>query len=125
MKQTVHVLSQRGFQLAVLTNKNQAPAEVISQHYFGHNTFDPIIGAAEGRTPKPDPTTTLEILQQWNLSPDEVLFVGDSETDVQTSINAGVCPVGCLWGFRSRDQLIEAGATILIHHPRELLNCIG
>lgn len=125
MKETINALTQRGFQLAVLTNKNQAPSEVMSRYHFGDKTFDPIVGAAEGRTPKPDPTTTFEILQQWNLSPDEALFVGDSETDVQTAINADVRPVGCLWGFRSRDRLIEAGANILISYPKEILNCIG
>jgi phosphoglycolate phosphatase len=114
-------LLQRGIRLAVLTNKNQAVAETICRHYFDPDVFDPVIGAAEGRKVKPDPQTTLEILKQWNLSPDEVLFVGDSEPDIHTAIAAGVRCVACEWGFRSKDQLLEAGAAIMIQHPNQIL----
>jgi phosphoglycolate phosphatase len=122
MNDTIETLSQRGVRLAVLTNKNQTPAEIITRHYFGDVPFDPIVGAADGRTTKPDPTTTLDILSQWNLAANEVLFVGDSETDVQTALNAGIRPIGCLWGFRSKNQLTAAGAEVLIDHPRQILD---
>jgi phosphoglycolate phosphatase len=125
MKETIRALSQQGIQLAVLTNKNQTPAEIISRHYFGTDVFDPVVGAADERKSKPDPTTTLDILNQWDLGKNEVLFVGDSETDVQTAINAGLRCIGCLWGFRSKEQLREAGTEILIEHPRQILNYMG
>jgi phosphoglycolate phosphatase len=118
------VLLQRGIRLAVLTNKNQRVAEMICRHYFDPDVFDPVIGAAEGRKVKPDPQTTLDILKQWDLSPDEVLFVGDSEPDIHTAIAAGVRSVGCEWGFRSKDQLLEAGAVIIIQHPNQILEWI-
>ena len=122
MFDTIETLSEQGLKLAVLTNKNQKPAEIVTCHYFGHDAFDPIVGAAEGRKTKPDPTATLDILNQWNLSTSDVLFVGDSETDVQTARNAGIRSIGCLWGFRSKEQLTEAGVDILIEHPRQILD---
>ena len=125
MEDVITILSKRGVRLAVLTNKDQAPAEMITCHYFGDNTFDPIVGAADGRKVKPDPQTTLDILKQWNLTTDEVLFVGDSEADIQTAINAGVRCLACQWGFRSKAQLIEAGAEILIQQPEQILELIG
>ena len=118
------VLLQRGIRLAVLTNKNQPVAETICRNYFDHDVFDPVMGAAGGRKVKPDPQTTLDILKQWNLIPDEVLFVGDSEPDIHTAIAAGVRSVGCEWGFRSKDQLLEAGAVIIIQHPKQILEWI-
>ena len=125
MKDVIATLSKRGVRLAVLTNKNQAPAEVMTGHYFGDDTFDPIVGAADGRKVKPDPQITLDILERWGLSADEVLFVGDSEADVQTAINAGIRCLACEWGFRSKEQLIEAGAEILIQQPWQILEYIG
>lgn len=122
--EVLQVLLQRGIRLAVLTNKNQRVAEMICRHYFDPGVFDPVIGAAEGRKVKPDPQTTLDILKQWDLSPDEVLFVGDSEPDIHTAIAAGVRSVGCEWGFRSKDQLLEAGAVIIIQHPNQILEWI-
>ena len=124
MTEAVAALRGRGVRLAVLTNKNQAPAEVISRHYFGEDTFDPIVGAAPGRPVKPDPQTTLEILRQWKLQAHEVAFVGDSEADVQTAIAAGVRCIACQWGFRSKEQLLQAGAQILIAHPSQILDRI-
>ena len=117
-------LSRSGVRLAVLTNKNQAPAEKITRHYFGDTVFDPIVGAAPERTPKPDPTTTLEILRGWSLTADEVLFVGDSEPDMQTAKAAGLKAVGCEWGFRSAEVLTEAGADVLITHPQQILELL-
>jgi phosphoglycolate phosphatase len=125
MQDLIATLARQGIRLAVLTNKNQAPAAVITRHYFGTETFDPIVGAEEGRKVKPDPTTALDILNVWNLRADEVLFVGDGETDVQTAQNAGVRCIGCEWGFRSREQLTEAGADILIQHPGEILDYLS
>ena len=125
MNETIETLSRQGIRLAVLTNKNQRPSEIICRHYFGADTFDPIVGAIEGRKTKPDPTTTLDILSQWNLGADDVLFVGDSETDIQTALNAGIRSIGCVWGFRGRDQLNAAGADILIDHPRQILDYLG
>jgi phosphoglycolate phosphatase len=124
IKEAIAVLRSRRIRLAVLTNKNQACAEVISRHYFGADTFDPIIGVADGRAAKPDPQTTLDILRQWKLDAAEVAFVGDSETDVQTALAAGVRCIACQWGFRSREQLLAAGANILIVHPAQILNHI-
>ncbi len=122
LEEVIVKLGEQGVRLAVLTNKNQAPAETITRHYFGAETFDPIIGAADGRRPKPDPQTTMEILQQWGLTADEVLFVGDSEPDMQTAKNAGIRAVGCEWGFRSADILTDAGADVLIQTPGQILN---
>ena len=124
VEEAIETLLGRGVRLAVLTNKNQASAEVITRHYFG-DAFDPIVGAADGRKVKPDPQTTLDIIKDWGLAADEVLFVGDSEADVQTAINAGVRCLACQWGFRSKDQLVEAGAEILIQQPRQILEFVG
>jgi phosphoglycolate phosphatase len=120
----VEVLKDRGVRLAVLTNKNQSPAQKITQHYFGADLFDPIVGAGSDRTPKPDPETTLKILSQWSLTAEEVLFVGDSEPDMQTAKAAGLKAIGCEWGFRSPEVLTEAGADILISHPQQIMDLI-
>lgn len=124
MTEAITALRQRRIRLAVLTNKNQEPAEVISRHFFGADTFEPIVGAMPGRAAKPDPRTTLRILRQWKLEANEVAFVGDSEADVRTAIAAGVRCIACQWGFRSRRQLLAAGAHILIQRPAQILDHI-
>ena len=124
MEEVITTLSKKGLRLGVLTNKNQAPSEIIVRHFFGC-AFDPIVGAADGRETKPDPQTTLDILAGWGLDADEVIFIGDSETDIQTATNAGIRCVACEWGFRSKEQLVEAGGEILIREPGQILEFIG
>ena len=61
----VEALRDKGIRLAVLTNKNQKPAELIIKHFWGEGIFDPVVGICEGRKVKPEPESTLEILEQW------------------------------------------------------------
>jgi phosphoglycolate phosphatase len=118
----VRQLGARGIRMAVLTNKNQKPTEVLLKHFWKDGIFDPIVGMGEGRKVKPNPKSTFEILGQWQLTPSEVIFVGDSEVDIQTAHAAGVTSVGCEWGFRDKQQLLAAGAEILIQKPLQILD---
>ena len=119
----LRTLHQMNIRLAILTNKNQQPAEVITRHFFG-DIFATIIGAKNGQKPKPDPQAALKILELWNLEPQEVLFVGDSEADIQTAEAANVRCVACEWGFRSKTQLLAAGAKMFIQHPKQILDLV-
>jgi phosphoglycolate phosphatase len=119
--ETLQSLHDRGILLAVLTNKNQIPAEVIVYNLFGKTLFSQIVGAAEGRKVKPDPKTTLDIIAAWGLDKSEVLYVGDSDIDIRTAYAVGIQSAACLWGYRSRQQLKDAGATLFIQHPEQLL----
>ena len=58
------------------------------------------------------------------LAPEDIAFVGDGETDIQTAINAGMLPVGVLWGFRTEEQLREAGGETFASSPEELIELI-
>lgn len=120
LKEVVLRIFERGIRLAVLTNKNHAPAETITNHFFGLGTFDPIVGYREGLKVKPDPQTTLDIIAGWRLQKDQVLFVGDSEVDIQTAAAAGIEAIGVSWGFRGREALTAAGAGQIIDHPDQL-----
>ena len=50
--------------------------------------------------------------------------MGDTNTDMQTAINAGLHSVGVLWGFRKKDELISAGAKHIVSRPVEILDLI-
>lgn len=121
LKEVVLRLLGMGVRLAVLTNKNQTPAETITNHFFGAGTFDPIVGYREGLKVKPDPQTTLDIIAGWGLQKDQVLLVGDSEVDIQTAAAAGIPAVGVSWGFRGKEALVAAGASLVIDKPDQLL----
>ena len=63
----------------------------------------------------------LEIAATFGIAPDCFLYVGDTNTDMETALNAGMMPVGATWGFRPRQELIDSGAKILLNHPLDLM----
>ena len=99
----------------------QELAEMIDKIHYKPEIIQEVIGDRKGYPRKPDPTTVLEIAEKLGTKPEETAYLGDSSVDMQTAVNAGFLPVGVLWGFRGRDELIEHGAKVLLAHPAELL----
>ena len=114
-------LAKRDIQLAVLSNKPDPFIQEMVVHYFPKVTFIAVAGGKDAIPLKPDPTAALEIANRCSLNVDEVAIVGDGETDIQTAINAGMCPISVSWGFRSVQTLQACGAQQLLNHPSELL----
>ena len=105
-------LRAAGMRLAILTNKSQAAADELGKTLLAPYGFCAIVGNRDGVPVKPDPTSTLALLRALGVSPDEAVFVGDGDTDVQTARNAGMRCVSVLWGYRTREELAAAGASV-------------
>lgn len=125
IEELVYSLKEKGYKLAILTNKPQQTTDVIVEKYFKPNTFDVVIGQRDGLKIKPDKQATLNILSKFDLEPQNVFFVGDGETDVQTAINSNTVGISVLWGYRTRSQLVQAGAKLFVSTPEELLSIIS
>jgi phosphoglycolate phosphatase len=115
-------LARRGIRRAILSNKPHQLTDIMARRYFGRWGFDPVFGARDGVPRKPDPASALEICRAWGLEPGEVLYAGDTNTDMRTAREAGMFALGVLWGFRSREELIEYGAQALIAEPGQMLS---
>lgn len=111
--------------VGVCTNKKEDLMAQILEHYFSNITFVETIGDRFDGQLKPNPTHPSSIAKKMNLKPSEIAFVGDSNVDIQTAINAGMLPVGVSWGFRSEEELIKTGAAKIIHDPLELLDILN
>ena len=107
--------------LAVLSNKRDDFTVELMRRRFSRWPFRVIRGERATVPRKPDPTAALEIAATLDVPPADCAFVGDTAIDMRTAVAAGMQPVGVLWGFRTRAELLEAGAKRLIAHPRELL----
>ncbi len=120
MPELINHLKAKGIKVAVCTNKAQEMADKVVSKLYG-NCFDLVFGKRDGIPPKPDPTAALESMKMLGAKPNECVFVGDSKMDVMTGVNSGAYPVGVLWGFRKKDELISGGAKSIIRKPKELL----
>lgn len=113
------VFAAHGIKLAVLSNKQHAMTQPIIHHYFG-DRFAVVQGLADGMPAKPDPTGVNLVLEALGCAREEVLYVGDSDTDMLTARAAGLTACGVLWGFRSREVLLQGGAQVLCSTVEEL-----
>lgn len=116
-------LAARGVACAVLSNKPHAFTAALCPHYFG-DRLHPVHGQRQGYPRKPDGALVTEILGISGVSAVECVYVGDSGVDMQTAKNGGVFAIGALWGFRTRDELLENGADALAQTPEEILRFI-
>ena len=123
----LNLLRATDLRLAILSNKSQRFTAAMADYWFmaeGKQTFDPVWGERAGIPVKPNPQAALAIAEQWGLSPQEIAFIGDSDVDMQTAVNAGMLAIGVEWGFRSVAELLESGAQCILQKPEELLKHI-
>ena len=111
-----------GLAMAILSNKPHDFTQVIVKEFFSSHPFRFVLGARDGLPRKPDPRGARDIMKEIGVSDSDTCLLGDTRTDMETARNAGVLPIGALWGFRSAEELRSAGAAYLIGKPEELLN---
>ena len=114
-------LFERGIRIAILSNKPHEFTKLCVRQYFSGYDFAAVMGEGEGIPLKPDPTGALEIARRLSIPPGEFIFVGDTGTDMETAVRAGMFPLGVLWGFRPEKELVESGAADTIAHPIDVL----
>jgi len=114
-------LSHRNIRMAVLSNKPDDFTKMMIREMLPEWHFELVIGARKNVPRKPDPAGAIEIAEKFNLSPAQCVYVGDSETDIEMAISAGMLPVGVSWGFRTKNQLTESGAVMVLDKPPDLL----
>ena len=112
-------LKEQGLRLAIISNKPDRAVQELSDAFFP-GLLELSVGESPSVRRKPAPDTVLTASSQIGLSVDKCVYVGDSEVDLQTARNAGMDCISVTWGFRDEAQLIEAGASVLVHTPEEL-----
>lgn len=121
----LETLEHRGIAIAVASNKYQEGTEALVQRFFGERKFVKVLGQRDGKPIKPDSGIVREIEKAYGeIRPEEVLYAGDSDVDMETGLNAGVVTAGVCWGFRSREELEAWHPQLLCACPEELRKAI-
>ena len=116
-------LKAGGAKLGVLSNKfDGAVQDVIAHHFPG--LFDAVRGEGPDTPRKPDPTGLRRMAADLGVKCNEIIYVGDSPSDMETALNAGAYPVGVSWGYRSVESLASAKAGCVIDAPHDLLDIV-
>ena len=114
-------LQKQEIRMAVASNKYQAATRKLISHYFPEINFVEVLGQREGIPAKPDPSIIYDIMRKAEVKNEEVLYVGDSNVDMQTAHHAGVTAIGVAWGFRPRTELEALHPAHILEKAEELL----
>lgn len=106
--------------LTVLSNKPHPFTVEFINHFFKDYPFVEVHGQKEDVPKKPHPQGALNIAKSLDLDPQDIIFVGDTPTDIKTAKSAGMFSVGVSWGYRSVEELQETQADIIAKDPQHL-----
>lgn len=124
MTSVLEQLQQHGVKIAVATNKIQEACEPLMKRYFPDIRFTAILGQRPGHAIKPDRSIVDEIIAIAGVERDQVLYVGDSNVDMQTAINAETEACGVTWGFRKRSEIEAFNPAHIIDSPSQITDIV-
>ena len=117
-------LRKKGIKLAILSNKVDKNTKEIISHLCKDFTFDFILGQTTIYPLKPDPTSLFKVIEELKVENDEVLYVGDSDTDMKTGNNAHVDVCAVTYGFREKEVLESYNPKYMIDSIKEILKIV-
>lgn len=118
-------LKESGVKVNVLSNKPHHQTLKSIKHYFHKFKFDFIYGKKPEFRIKPYPESIFDMIEKLGIDKKDILYIGDTNTDIQTANNAGLTSVGVLWGFRDRLELEKEGATYIVDKPSDILKIVN
>lgn len=113
----------RGFKVAVVSNKFDGAVKELCKKYF-YDLVDVAIGESENVKKKPAPDSVFEAMRILASKPEESIYIGDSDVDIETAKNAGLECISVTWGFRDREFLIKHDGKLFIDEPSEIFEKI-
>ena len=121
---TLEKIRGSGRKLVVATSKPEVYSQKILDHFGLSRYFDFLAGSTmdSSRVQKSD--VIAYALERRGIDPAEALMVGDRENDIRGAAENGIDSLGVLYGYGSKEELINAGAGALAETPEDILNHI-
>jgi phosphoglycolate phosphatase len=128
--ETLEKLQEKGILLAVATNKPHELLPDLMRHYFPTIKWAAVFGNRKDVPIKPHPQIVYDIIEtvtanSTSITKHDILYVGDTAVDMETAQNADIAKVGVVWGFRTKEELVQSHADYIIEKPQELLTIIS
>ena len=112
-------LRAAGVKQAVISNKQDSAVKRLAAEHFP-GLLETAVGESATVRRKPNPDAVLAALREMALSPEDAVYVGDTEVDLRTAENAGLACAVVGWGFRTEEELRAAGAGRIFYSAEEL-----
>ena len=123
IKEMVDTLVNNGIKIGVNSNKNDSYSKKLIEIHFPNINQDLVLGHIDNMKVKPDPEGANLLISKMNVDKKDVVYIGDSSTDIKTAENAGIDSLSVTWGFRSEEEL-KPVAHKLIYNPQEIIDYV-
>lgn len=125
INEVLQYLKSKDYYLAVASNKYQAATEALVEHYFPH-IFDVVLGERVGCPRKPDAQIVNDIIARCDLNSTDsnIIYIGDSDVDMQTARNANLPVIACSYGFCDEKTLLSYNPNYIVSTPTEIINIL-
>lgn len=121
IEEVIYQIRRMGIKTAVYTNKSDENAQNVVLTAIGPGNFDFIIGKRSDQKIKPW-GLGIDIIKKELGIDDGIIYVGDTNIDIETAKNAGIPIIAVTWGFRKASELYEAN--YVIDNPEDIIAVI-
>ena len=116
-------LKNEGYTIGLATGKPTYYSHIILKHFKIDHYFNAVVGSNMDGTRGEKPEIIRDVLAELNYDKElhEVVMIGDRKHDVHGAHHHQIKCIGVTYGYAEGNELIEAGAAHIVHHPSELL----
>jgi N-acetyl-D-muramate 6-phosphate phosphatase len=126
MGSVLEELASRRIAVGIVTNKPARLTEALLRDLELRERFTCVVSGDSLSERKPHPLPMLHAAATAGAAPDECIYVGDAERDVQAAHAAGMEALVATYGYLGEDEDWRIwGADGFIEHPRDLLAWLG
>lgn len=125
IKLVLDEIKSRGIYIATLSNKRHENVVSVINKVYGEGYFDVVLGQMDSYPKKPAPDGAFIVADKMKVEYNKCLYIGDTNTDMETGNNANMDTVGVTWGFRDREELKASNAKYVVDNPAELLEILN
>ena len=109
------------YPMSTISTGSAPRVERFLEHYGVRQLFAAVVGSETTPRMKPHPDPLFYAAKAMGVEPSACLMVGDTTVDIRTGVSAGAQTVGVLCGFGTEDELLRAGAGLILRTTSDLL----
>lgn len=122
--ETLQLLRERGFKLALVSNKPDLLTQKVTRDLEVHHLFEMVAGESPRFPRKPSPEIITHIMDQFGATADNTIVVGDSCVDIDFARAAGLPVVAVSYGQTTFEDLCTHKPDAIIHSIADLAHLL-
>lgn len=124
VKETLRVLKQRGYRLAIITNKPEKFIEPMLKGLGLTDVFELCLGGDSLPERKPNPLPLYTACTMLKVEVDDCVMIGDSKNDILAAKAAKMDSIGVSYGYNYDEDLGIYEPDFLFDHFNQLLSVL-